>query len=172
MKKSKKSEKKSQKSEQSSQNSKKGLFDHLNEIRTTKDPNYYNTLTYQEKKGFSHWMILYGLSMDNNLIELIAFLWRDEYYDKIPSPQFYKLLVDLVPQTNQRLFWIKKSKRNEKLVDCISKWYSISNREAQDYLDILFKTDKGIGEIGWILEGLGLTEKEAEKVLLGEDKDE
>jgi len=117
-------------------------------------------------------MILQGLSMDNNLIELVSFLWRDEYYNKIPSPQFYKLLVELVPQTNQRLPWLKKGKRNQKLIDCISEWYSVSNREAQDYLDILLKTDEGINQVGWILEGLGFAEKEAEKILLGEEKDE
>lgn len=110
--------------------------------------------------------------MDNNLIELVAFLWRDEYYNRIPSPQFYKLLVELVPQTNQRLFWIKKSKRNEKLIDCVSEWYRISNREAQDYLDILLKTDEGIRQVGSILEGLGMTEKEAEKILVGDNQDE
>jgi hypothetical protein len=116
-------------------------------------------------------MLLYGLSMDANLIELVSYLWRDGYYDKIPSPQFYQLLVEMVPQTNQRLFWVKKSKKtNTKLINHIAMWYSISTREADDYLDIFMSNDEGLKELGWILEGLGLTDKEAEKLLEGDEE--
>ena len=175
MKKNLSSEKKSSKKEQNSKDSKKpkGLFDHLTAIRTTKDPDYYNSLTDGERKGFSHWMILHGLSMDINLIPLVSYLWQDGYYDKIPSPQFYRLLMDVVPQTNQRLFWIKKSKKtNSKLLNHIAEWYSISTREAGDYLEIFSASDDGMKELANILEGLGLTDKEAEKVLSIEKEEE
>lgn len=174
MKKSNTLEKKSKKREQKSELKKsRNLFDHLNSIRTTKQPDYYESLTEQEKKGFNHWAILYGLSQDINLVELVSFLWRDGYYDKIPSSQFYKLLVDLVPQTNQRLFWAKKSRKtNQSLLKYISSWYSISTREANEYLTLFMSSDDGIKELGWILEGLGLNENEAEKVLSGENEDE
>jgi hypothetical protein len=104
--------------------------------------------------------------MDINLIELVSFLWRDGYYDKIPSPQFYKLLVDLVPKTTQRLFWIKKSKKsNKKLVNFISQWYSISSRESEEYLSIFTLNDAGYKELGRILEGMGLNDFESEQIL-------
>jgi len=151
----------------------KNLFDHLNAIRTTKDPNYYISLSEREQKGFNHWSILNALSMDNNLIDLVAFLWQDGYYDVIPSPQFYQLLVELVPQTSQRLFWIKKTrKRNQKLLKYIAEWFNISTREADEYLDIFMMNDDGNKEIGNILEGFGLTDTEAEKVLEGDTYDE
>jgi hypothetical protein len=147
------------------------LFDHLTAIRTTKDPGYYESLSETEKKSFNHWMILAWLSMDNYLIELTAFLWRDGYYDQIPSAQFYKLLLDFVPQTEQRLFWQKSSKKaNSKLIEYVSNWYSVSKREAVDYLEVLLSSDNGITEIGNILEGFGLTDKEAEKIFSGEEK--
>lgn len=148
----------------------KNLFDHLTAIRTTKGSNYYDSLTEKEKKGFNHWSILHGLSQDINLTQLVAFLWTDGYYDSIPSNLFYKLLVDLVPQTNSRLYWIKKSKKsNNKLIEYISKWYSISSREAEGYLNIFMESDGGIEEIANILEGSGLTDKEAEEILTNVD---
>lgn len=167
MKKNKSSEKKSQKKEQNSEEKKtRGLFDHLTAIRTTKPVDYYESLSEQERKGFNHWMLLHGLSMDVNLIELVSFLWRDGYYDKIPSPQFYKLLVDVVPQTNQRVAWVKKSKKlNQKLINHISTWYAVSNREAEEYLNIFMTNDDGMKQLAWILEGIGLTDKEAEQLL-------
>jgi hypothetical protein len=113
-------------------------------------------------------MILTGLSMDNSLIELVSFLWRGGYYDKIPSPQFYKLLIEIVPKTNQRLFWVKRSKKtNQELLGYISSWYSISTREADDYLTVFMSNDDGIRELARILEGVGLTDKEVEKILEG-----
>lgn len=162
-------EKKSLKKEKNQEIKKnKNLFDHLEAIRITKNPEYYNSLTEKEKKGFGHWIILSWLSMDINLIELVSFLWRDGYYDKIPSEQFYKLLIEVVPKTNQKLIWIKKSKkRNVKLLEKLSEWYSISLREADDYLNILMANDNGMKELAWILEGLGLTDKESENLLTG-----
>lgn len=144
----------------------KNLFDHLDAIRTHKDPKYYDDLTESEKKSFNHWSILHGLSMDVNLIDLTAYLWKDGYYDKIPSVLFYKLLVELVPQTTQKLFWVKRTqKRNLKLFKIISMWYSISYREAEEYFNILTMKDEGYKEIGNILEGMGFSEKEAEEIL-------
>jgi hypothetical protein len=148
----------------------KNLFDHLTAIRTTKDPDYYDSLNEAEKKGFNHWAILNGLSMDINLIELIAFLWKDGYYDKIPSPQFYRLLAELVPQTTQRLFWVKKSKqKNTELLKNVANWYSVSTREAEDYVNTFVETDDGCKELVNILQGLGLSEKEAGKLLEGDE---
>lgn len=144
----------------------KYLFDHLDAIRTHKDPNYYDNLTESEKKSFNHWAILHGLSMDVNLIDLTAFLWKDGYYDKIPPVLFYKLLIELVPKTTQRLFWIKRSqKRNVNLFKIISTWYSISYREAEEYFNIFTMKDDGYKEIGNILEGMGYTDKESEEIL-------
>ncbi len=135
-------------------------------IRTTKDPNYYESLTEQERKGFSHWMILQWLSMDVNLLPIVSELWRSGYYDNIPSSLFYKVLVEMIPKSSQRLIWIKKNKKNNnKLLQYLAEWYSISTREAEDYLTIYTANDVGYTELCKILEGLGLTDKEAESLL-------
>lgn len=146
----------------------KNLFDHLEAIRGTKDLNYYSSLNEKEKSGFNHWAILHGLSMDMDLIEPVSYLWRDGYYNKIPPDMFYRLLVDIVPQTNRRLIWIKKSKKqNEELSTAISKWYSISMRESGQYLDIFMSNDGGLLELSKILEGMGYSDSEAESLLVG-----
>lgn len=149
----------------------KGLFDHLNQIRTTKNPKYWNTLSDKEKKAFNHWMILLALSQDESLIPLCAELWKEGYYDRIPSPQFYTLLCELVPCSNRKFAWNKAKKKNLVLLGYISAWYSISTREAQDYLSIFMLDDKGMTELAKILEGCGLSDEEAEKVLIGKESE-
>jgi hypothetical protein len=113
-------------------------------------------------------MILTGLSQDEDMIPLCAFLWVDGYYDKIPSPQFYTLLCQLVPKTYKKFGWNKANKKNMQLLKCISQWYSISTREAMDYLSIFLLNDQGMKELANILEGLGLTDEESEKILQGD----
>lgn len=174
MKKDKKLEPKSlekKKSSEKNEQKEKGLFDHLNQIRTTKKIDYWNTLSDKEKKNFNHWMILFGLSQDESLIPLCSKLWKDGYYDKIPSPQFYTLLCQLVPYSNRKFAWNKVKKKNINLLKYISEWYSVSIREAQDYLSIFMLNDEGITELAKILEGCGLSDKEAEEILVGKESE-
>jgi hypothetical protein len=171
MKKKEKSENKSSKKSKSSENTQKtkNLFDHLSQIRTTKDPNYWNTLSDKEKKDFNHWMILTGLSQDESLIPMCSKLWKGGYYDKIPSPQFYTLLCQLVPYSDRKIFWNKGKKKNLILLKYISQWFCISTREADEYLSIFMTNDSGMTELAKILEGCGLNDLEAEKILLGKE---
>lgn len=114
-------------------------------------------------------MILTGLSQDESLIPLCSQLWREGYYDKIPSPQFYTLLCQLVPRTDRKFGWNKSKKKNFELLGYISKWFSISTREADEYFSIFMSDEKGMVELSKILEGCGLSDKEAENVLLGKE---
>ena len=136
-----------------------------------KDSNYWNTLSDKEKKDFNHWMILTGLSQDESLIPLCSKLWKEGYYDKIPSPQFYTLLCQLVPYSDRKIFWSKGKKKNLVLLKYISQWFSISTREADEYLSIFMTSDSGMTELAKILEGCGLNDSEAEKILLGKESE-
>jgi hypothetical protein len=116
-------------------------------------------------------MILTGLSQDESLIPLCSQLWKEGYYDKIPSPQFYTLLCQLVPYSDRKIFWSKGKKKNLVLLKYISQWFSISTREADEYLSIFMTSDKGMTELAKILEGCGLNDSEAEKILLGKESE-
>ena len=50
---------------------KKTLFDHINHLRGKKLPNYFETLTDEDKKTFVNYMVNRFLSMDMELIEVI-----------------------------------------------------------------------------------------------------
>ena len=54
----------------------------------------------------------------------------------------------------------KEGKYNKELLQYLSKWYGVSQREVSDYLDLLPKD-----EVINILKKYGLTEKEAKKLL-------
>lgn len=140
------------------------FFDHVKHIRQEKDPLYYTKLYESDRKSFNHFMILRALSMDNNIVDLMAQLFQVS--DKIPSPQFYKLLISLVPTDNKFYPWIKSRKmtHNKILLEWISKKFKVSMYQAREYVNILIRSDSGQLELVEICKSFGLEDKEIEKL--------
>jgi hypothetical protein len=161
--------KKSKKSESSPK--RKSLFDHVKAIRQVKDPDYYNELSEDDRKSFNHFMILRALSMDAAIVEEIAQLYQ--LFDKIPSPQFYQLLVALVPKDMRFYPWIKsrKMKHNKQLLALVAKRFKVAQYEANDYINLLLRSETGQTELVSICKAFGLEDKEIDD-LFEESKDE
>ena len=142
----------------------KTLFDHVKAIRQDKDPSYYNNLSEDDRKSFNHFMIVRALSMDAAIVEEMAQLYQ--LFDKIPSPQFYQLLIALVPQDRRYYPWIKSRKMNHKkeLLELVAKRFGISKFEANDAVNLLLRTDEGQRELVSICRAFGLNESEIENV--------
>jgi len=150
----------------------KSLFDHVKAIRQVKDPNYYNNLSEDDRKTFSHFMILRALSMDAAIVEEVAQLYQ--LFDKIPSPQFYQLLIALVPKDFRFYPWVKtkKMKHNKELLGYVAQRFKVSKFEANDYINLLLRTEEGQGELVNICRSFGLNEREIDELFAEKDKDE
>jgi len=148
----------------------KSLFDHVKHIRQVQHPDYYKNLSDEDKKSFNHFMILRALSMDEDLVEEMAMLYQ--VFDKIPSAQFYTLLIAMVPRMNKFSPWIKtKVKRNNKeLLKVVGQRLQVPLYQANEYVNILCQSDNA-GEVIRICQAMGLEDKEVDK-LFEEGKDE
>jgi hypothetical protein len=142
----------------------RSLFDHIKQIRQVQDPNYYVNLSEDDRKTFNHFMILRALSMDEQLVETMAQLYQ--VFDKIPSTQFYQVLIALVPRSTRFYPWIKsrKMKHNKELLELVAKRFKIAKYEANDYINILLKSEDGQIELVNICKVFGLEDKEVEKI--------
>lgn len=142
----------------------KTLFDHVNHIRQVQHPQYYISLSPEDKKSFNHFMIIRALSMDSSIVEDMAALYQ--YFDKIPSEQFYKLLISLVPKSRQYHPWIKsrKLKHKKELLNYVSKRFEVPTYQANEYVNILLKTEEGQTELVNICKSFGLDDKQIEEV--------
>ena len=149
-----------------------GLFDHIKHIRSVQDPDYYKNLTDIDKKTFNPFMILKGLSMNPAITEDISVLFR--YFDKIPHPQLYLLLIGLIPPDKKFYPWIKGKKRpfSKKLLDLVSKYYEIPQKEAEEYVILLSSTEKGKKELYELCRDFGFNDKEIEDIMKGKGDDE
>lgn len=109
--------------------------------------------------------------MDAAIVEEMAQLYQ--LFDKIPSPQFYQLLVALVPKDFRFYQWIKskKMKHNKDLLTLVSKRFGVSKFEANDYVNLLLRSEDGQGELVNICRAFGLAEDEIND-LFAEKKDD
>jgi hypothetical protein len=116
-------------------------------------------------------MILRALSMDETILEDIAELYK--VFDKIPSPQFYQLLIALVPKNFRFYPWIKSRsmKHDKKLLDLVASRYKVPRYQANEYINLLLRTEDGQSELVAICKAFGLDDAEVEDIF-EEKKDE
>ena len=146
---------------------KKTLFDHLNQITKVKNPNYWDTLSFEDKKTFDNYMIHRYLSMNMEWLDIIAQL--QPYTQNLSKEMVYKVYSDLLPKSNSFLKYIGGS-GSEKwegwLVDIIRNHYEVSPKEASDYLTIFYATQRGKKSLTEILEKYGVEPKQIKKLKL------
>jgi hypothetical protein len=116
----------------------KTLFDHLNNIYSVQDKDYFNKLSDGDKKSWSNYMINRFISMTYDYIEYIDYIQK---YSPSLSPElYYKLLINIFPKKKVFSKYIKSVKDDsfdEEHVNIISKHYEISKKEAKEYMLIL-----------------------------------
>lgn len=138
----------------------KTIFQHLSGIKEKKES--WESLSEMDKKSFTPFIINRWLSMNMDLLPIINVLQK--YTIGLLTPRdVYKVYLDFLPKKKTFDKYIKgkkDGKYNKELLEYLSKWYGVSQREVVDYLEILPKE-----EVISILMKYGLTDKEAKKLI-------
>jgi hypothetical protein len=145
----------------------KKLFDHLNAITSEQNPDYFKTLTEEDVKSWSNFMINRFLSMKPEWVELIATLLP--LSQTLEPEEMYKLYINVLPKGKQYLKYTKgkaEDKYEKFLLDLIVKHYQCSERQATDYIEVLYATREGRENIKYICELYGTDKKEIGKLKL------
>ena len=86
---------------------KKSLFDHIKQITSVQNADYWNTLSEEDKKSWSNYMVHRFLSMKMDWVELVNELQR---YNLKPK-ELYKIYTNILPKGKQWLKYIKGEKK-------------------------------------------------------------
>ena len=145
----------------------KSLWDHLKQINSKKIPanKYWAELTDADKKTWSSYMISRLLSMNSNYVEIINFC---QQYSLEPE-MMYKLYMALIPQSSGWHKYIKAKKQikyEEWIITLLTTYYEISIKEAIEYLDIYYLSDKGKRDLKEIVQLYGTDKKLIKKAKL------
>jgi len=138
----------------------KTIFQHLSGIKEKKES--WASLSDMDKKSFSPFIINRWLSMNMGLLPIVNILQKYTI-GFLSARDVYKVYLDFLPKQKTFDKYIKgskSSKYNKDVLEYLSKWYGVSQREVTDYLEILSKDD-----VINILTKYGLTDKEAKKLL-------
>lgn len=138
----------------------KGLFDHINEIRTGKNPKYFSTLSETDKKTWSNYMVCRVLSMQEDIIDVINDL--QHYQDKLTPEQFYQLCISVTPKGKGYFPYIKSTaeKHKPELMTLLCAHFNDSKRNVVEYISLLTNED-----IKSIVSRYGYNEKQIEELM-------
>lgn len=116
-------------------------------------------------------MILKAISMNSALLDDVSTLFK--YFDKIPSPQFYQLLIGLIPPDKKFYPWVKSKTQshNNELLELVARYFEISKKEAGEYIAILSSNEKGKKQLEELCHAYGLSDKEIESLMKGNDEE-
>jgi hypothetical protein len=145
----------------------KKLFDHLNAITSEQDPKYFDKLSEEDLKSWSNFMINRFLSMKPEWVELIATLLP--LTQTLQPKEMYKLYISVIPKGKYFLKYIKgkgEDKYEEFLVELIKKDFQCSEKEANEYIEVLYSTREGRENIKYICEKYGTDKKQITKLKL------
>ena len=148
----------------------KTVFDHIKHIKESKTSDYYSKLSEGDQKTFNKYVILTGLSMDQNTIEGISSICK--YIDVLPPKAFYQLCCDVTPQTYKYSRWVKSSKMkvSKKLMEIVASYYKISRADAHEYCMTFFKNETSLQSLINLCSSMGYEERQIEKMLEGKDE--
>ena len=141
---------------------KKSLFDHINQITSVQNPDYWDEISDEDKKSWSNYMTHRFLSMKMEWVELVNELQK---YNLKPK-ELYKLYTNILPKGKQ---WLKYTKgRNDMshpnwLINVVVNHEQISKKEAIEYIDLLMLTEGGLLELGELSRKWGVEETKIKK---------
>ena len=141
---------------------KKSLFDHINQITSVQNPNYWDEISDEDKKSWSNYMVNRFLSMKTDWIELVNELQK---YNLKPK-ELYKLYTNVLPKGKR---WLKYTKgRNQMehpnwLINIVANHEEISKKEAVEFIEMLMLTKGGMLELGELSRKWGIEEKKIKK---------
>ena len=142
---------------------KKSLFDHVNQVTSVQNPNYWDDISDEDKKSWSNYMVNRFLSMKMDWIDIVNEVQK---YDLEPEI-VYKLYTNIFPKGKQWLKYIKgdkKMKYPKWVYEIVSKHLQCSMREASDAVEMYDISHGGQSELIDILMKYGKTEQECRKI--------
>lgn len=138
----------------------KSLFDHVNEIRIGKNHAYFSTLSEEDKKTWSNYMVCRVLSMQSDIVDVVNDL--QYYQDKLQPEHFYRLCASATPKGKGYFPYIKNSseKHNKQLLTLMCAHFKDSQRNVVEYMRLISRED-----IRSILRKYGYNEDQIEEMM-------
>lgn len=142
------------------------LFDHLDEVKKGKDPDYWEKLSREGKKNWSSFMIRRFLSMRMDYVPVLNEL--QPLAQHMDDKDVYRLYSEIIPYDDGFYKYISGSNSERKVpswaLDLTKKHFEVSEKEARQYIDIWLQSEEGKEEMLRVLKKYGVEDDKLKKV--------
>jgi len=143
----------------------KGVFDYLNQITKYQKKGFWKSLSDEDKKGWSTFLVNRFLSMRSDFLPIVNEVQK---YNLKPE-LIYKTYMDIIPKGNYYLRYIKgKKKKNmdhpQWMINVVRNDLEVSIREANDAIEMYLLTEAGQMELSDMLQKYGVEKKQLKSV--------
>jgi len=144
-----------------------GLFDHLDAVKTGKDPDYWENLSRESKKSWSSFMITRFLSGRLEYVPVLNEL--QPCVREMEDKHVYKLYAELLPYDDGYYNTPPSSNTRERsipdwAIDLIKERFKASEEEVREYFDIWLSSEDGKEELVDILSEYGVERDKLKKI--------
>jgi hypothetical protein len=144
----------------------KDLFDHLDEVKKGKDPEYFDGLDRESKKKWSSFMIRRFLSMREEYVPVLNEL--QPLTQHMEDRHVYRLYAELLPYDDGYYKYISSSEKKRKVpdwaIDILKEEFRASEKEVRTYVDILLGKEDGKEELVGIFRDYGVEDEKLKKI--------
>lgn len=142
---------------------KQSLFDHLNAVKKSQDPDYWSKLSERDKKTWSTFMINRFLSMNPDLVDIINEL--QHLTALMEDRHVYRMLIEILPAHSGYHKYISAhtKKGREWVVDMIADYFQVSKREAEGYY-VVYKQSGDPSDLLMIADAIALEDDKKEEI--------
>lgn len=144
----------------------KSLFDHLNAIFTDQSIDYYDSLSVEDRKTYSIYMINRLISMNMDYIEMVNEIQK--FWEVVKDRESYLFYSQCLPLGRQWNKYIKpkvEKKHEEWVVKLVALYFEVSKMEAVDYIDLFMAAPEGKARLKEIFETYGIEPRKIKKVV-------
>lgn len=142
------------------------LFDHLDAVKTGKDPDYWEDLTHESKKKWSSFMITRFLSMRPDYVPILNEL--QPCVQEMEDRHVYRLYAELLPYDDGYYKYISSNTKERSIpdwaIDILKERFKASEEEVREYIEIWLSSEDGKEEFVDILSNYGLEQKKLKKI--------
>jgi hypothetical protein len=142
-----------------------GLFDHLKQVKSKKDPDWWENLSESGKKSWSTFMINRFLSMKMEYVDIVNEL--QPYVQHMEDCDVWRLYMELFPKDGRFYKYIKGKKGSDFpdfLVKLVADHFSVSRKEAENYIKIYLSTQQRKEKLIDLLNAYATDENKIKKV--------
>lgn len=143
----------------------KTLFDHIKQLTSQSDTQYFKNLSEEDKKTYNVYMINRFLSMNMDWIEIVNEI--QQYSQQLKQDGIHRIYDEIIPKTKIYLKYVKpntEKKYNKQVIEILKKYYELGSGQVEEYYDIFLKSPETIQKLLDIVKLYGVQEEDFKKI--------